>query len=67
MRKSNHGPFPHFIWSPDLKDAVLEQYVPVDPEVSLVKIFFHKILFEGYIKTDEDKNVEAQKTPIEKV
>lgn len=54
IRRSHYSRFiPHFMWSPDLKDAVIEQYVPVNPKHQLVKILFHKILFEGYIKTDD--------------
>lgn len=53
MRKSHSGPFPHFMWSPDLKDAVIEHYVPLNPKHALVKVLFHKILFEGYIKKDD--------------
>lgn len=51
VRKSRHGWWPHFIWSPDLKDAEIEHYRPVNAgnENPYVK----KFLFKGEIATDD--------------
>lgn len=56
IRKSNHGYFPHFLWSKDLKNAHVEHYVPIDPKRTLLRVLLHKILFEGYIKTHDRKD-----------
>lgn len=46
IRKSRHGPWPHFIWARAVSDV--EQYVPLNPRISLLWPFFR-----GYIKRDD--------------
>ena len=49
IRKSRFGPFPHFIWAKDLRDAEIEHYVPIDPKHRLIPPLF----FSGKIKRDD--------------
>jgi hypothetical protein len=44
VRKSRWGPFPHFLWSPDLKRV--EQYVPAEPNIRVIP----PLIFKGYVK-----------------
>jgi hypothetical protein len=44
VRKSRWGPFPHFLWSPDLQR--FESYVPIDPRKRLIP----PLLFRGRIR-----------------
>jgi hypothetical protein len=44
VRKSRWGPFPHFLWSPDLKRV--EQYVPAEPKIRGIP----PLIFKGYVK-----------------
>ena len=44
VRKSRWGPFPHFLWSPDLKRV--EQYVPAEPKKRVIP----PLIFKGYVK-----------------
>lgn len=46
MRKSKYGPFPHFLWSQDLKSV--EHFVPVKPRNRLMP----PLIFRGKVKID---------------
>lgn len=54
VRKSHMGPFPHFIWCRDLRDAEIEHFQPIAPRQG-VRAAFHKLWFDGVVKdTDLD-------------
>lgn len=36
VRKSRHGPFPHFLWAHSIESVPVEQFVPVRPRPHLV-------------------------------
>jgi len=48
IRKSRMGPWLHFIWIKDLKDAEIEHYVPENDVLNSGSIT--KIMFKGKIK-----------------
>ena len=53
IRKSRLGSiFPHVLWSPDLKNAELQHFVPTNNEPMLIP----PPIFEGYIKTHDRPN-----------
>jgi hypothetical protein len=47
MRRSHWGPFPHFLWSPDLRH--FEAFVPINPRKRLLPPLF----FRGRIKVGD--------------
>lgn len=48
IRRSRWGPFPHFLWSPDL--SRFESFVPANPQHRLCP----PCMFVGYIKEGDD-------------
>ena len=50
IRKSHWGWWPHFIWCKDLRDAEIEQYVPIGDKLPFS---FMKVLFKGKIVTKD--------------
>lgn len=50
IRKSRYGPFPHFIWCKDLKDADIEHYVPLNPKRRLIPPLF----FRGEVRREDE-------------
>jgi hypothetical protein len=47
IRKSHYGPFPHFLWSADLKQ--FSSFVPLDPRHKLIP----PPIFRGEVKKEE--------------
>jgi hypothetical protein len=50
IRRSRVGWWPHFMWSPNLKDAEIEHFVPIQYRHDLKKPPF---IFKGYIKKND--------------
>ena len=51
IRRSKQGPYPHFIWCKDLKNAEIEHYTPEVHKSQ--RTFKHKFLFKGVIRTTD--------------
>lgn len=47
IRKSRYGWWPHFIWIEDLKDAKIQQFVPLERKLHIK--YVDKIFFKGHV------------------
>ncbi len=52
IRKSIHGPIPHFLWLSASDGDKLIQFSPKWPKSGMLK-FLHKLCFKGEIKTGD--------------